>query len=93
MRFLFTDARAPYDDAIEMLDQGNIRLKRFTSAYWHENRVIRYVLRGSPWVNDLETTFHNARLASVTGSEGIFSVLEEQDSDYDEKLLDALAEV
>ena len=42
---------------------------------------------------ELETTFHNARLASVTGSEGIFSVLEEQDSDYDEKLLDALAEV
>ena len=70
-----------------------VLLKRFTSAYWHENRVIRYVLRGSPWVNDLETTFHNARLASVTGSEGIFSVLEEQDSDYDEKLLDAPAEV
>ena len=24
-----------------------VLLKRFTSAYWHENRVIRYVLRGS----------------------------------------------
>jgi len=67
--------------------------KRLQSKHWYENRTIRYVLRGSDWICDLENTFREAKLDSVLNSEEIFGSLKGKDPDYDEKLFDALAEV
>ena len=67
--------------------------KRLKSEHWYENRIIRYVLRGSAWVDGLETTYREAKLDSVLNSEEIFAYLQGTEPDYDEKLFDALAEV
>ena len=67
--------------------------QRLTSKDWFENRIIRYILWKSPWVQRLETTFQAAYLNSVPNADEIFSVLDGRALDYDEQLFDALSEV
>jgi hypothetical protein len=67
--------------------------KRLQGDSWYENRIIRYVLRDSIWLGDLENTFSEARLNAIPNSEDIFNVLQGTELDYDERLFDALAEV
>ena len=37
---------------------------RVKAHHWYDNRVLRYVLKGSPWLQDLETTLQQADLGS-----------------------------
>ena len=67
--------------------------KRLQGDEWYENRIIRYVLRDSTWLRDLENTFGEAQLDAIPNSEDIFNVLQRTELDYDEQLFDALAEV
>lgn len=60
---------------------------------WYENRVIRYILKDSPWISRLEVTFQEAQLDTKHNSDGIFSVLQGTELNYDEQLFDAMAEV
>ena len=67
---------------------------RVRDNHWYENRVIRYILKDSPWIGDvLEVTFQEAQLDRVPNSSEIFSALQGTEPDYDERLFDALAEV
>lgn len=67
--------------------------KRLESEHWYENRVIRYVLRGAPWVNELERTFVEANLDRIQNSNEIFGNLNGAEDDYDQQLFDAITEV
>jgi hypothetical protein len=67
--------------------------QRLVSESWFENRVIRYILRQSSWVRELDETFQAADLDSVPNSGEIFGVLKGSAQDFDEKLFDAQAEV
>jgi hypothetical protein len=66
---------------------------RARGTAWCENRVIRYILKDSPWISDLEGKFQEAQLDTVHNSDEIFTVLQGTEADYDEQLFDALAEV
>jgi len=66
---------------------------RLQTEHWFENRVVRYVLRDSSWVQDLENTFQESQFDSIDNSEEIFGIFQGTEQDYDEQLFDALAEV
>lgn len=68
-------------------------MRRLHSEHWYESRIIRYILRNSAWVDDLEVTFREAKLDSICNSKEILGVLQGTELDYDETLFDALAEV
>lgn len=64
---------------------------------WYENRLMRYILRkDSEWARDLECAFNEGLIDTIANSEEIFSSLSGThgtQSDYDNQLFDALAEV
>ena len=66
---------------------------RLQSEHWYENRVLRYVLTDSPWIDRLESEFAEAQLPNINGSDEIFGDLSGTEADYDEQLFDAIAEV
>ena len=67
--------------------------QRHSSKDWFENRIIRYILWESCWVQELETAFQAADVDSVPNAEEIFGVFDGTAPEYDEQLFDALAEV
>ena len=66
---------------------------RIQTDNWYENRIIRTVLRNPGFLDHLEQTLEDAHLEAVDNSEEIFGVLNGTEEDYDEQLIDAIAEV
>ena len=56
--------------------------KRLETDDWYENRIIRYILKDSPWIGKLEVTFQEAQVATVHNLDEIFSVLQGTELDY-----------
>ncbi len=67
--------------------------QRIDTPHWFENRFIRASLRGTGWIEKHERLLRDAGIEEVSNSYKIFSELDGNDSDYDLKIFDVLAEV
>jgi len=67
--------------------------QRIDTSNWFENRFILAILRETGWMEKHEKLFTEAEITKVENSDEIFAQLDCNDSDYDWKIFDLLAEV